>query len=90
MAHRFAVVATMALTAVLIAPSLMAAPAQQLKPRAYDPLPCGSVTPTGWFETQLAIQAQGLSGHLAQFWGDVMKSAWIGGVLDGGLHERTP
>ena len=35
-------------------------------------------------------QAEGLSGHLSQFWGDVMNSIWIGGSADGGLHERAP
>ena len=38
----------------------------------------------------LTLQAEGLTGHLAQFWNDVMNSVWIGGSGDGGLHERTP
>ena len=58
--------------------------------RKYTPLPVGSITPTGWLLTQLQLQADGLSGHLAQFWPDVQKSVWIGGGGDGGLHERTP
>ena len=61
-----------------------------LAPKKYSPLPVGSVTPTGWLLTQLQLQADGLSGHLAQFWPDVQKSVWIGGGGDGGLHERTP
>eukprot|EP00051_Salpingoeca_urceolata_P028392 m.486606 g.486606 ORF g.486606 m.486606 type:complete len:766 (+) comp24518_c0_seq1:130-2427(+) len=58
--------------------------------RAYEPLPVGSVTPKGWLLEQLKLQADGLSGHLSQFWADVMDSVWIGGTADGGLHERAP
>ena len=53
-------------------------------------LPVGSVTPAGWMKRQLVLQANGLAGHLAQFWPDVQKSIWIGGDQDQGLHERTP
>eukprot|EP01062_Namystynia_karyoxenos_P031287 TRINITY_DN23219_c0_g1_i1.p1 TRINITY_DN23219_c0_g1~~TRINITY_DN23219_c0_g1_i1.p1 ORF type:complete len:759 (+),score=211.75 TRINITY_DN23219_c0_g1_i1:84-2360(+) len=62
----------------------------KLAPRAFDPLPVGSITPKGWLLKQLRIQAEGLSGHLSMFWNDVMDSVWIGGSGDGGLHERTP
>jgi len=61
-----------------------------LSPRAFKPLPVGSITPKGWLLKQLTLQAEGLSGHLAQFWNDVMASSWIGGGGDGGLHERAP
>ena len=44
----------------------------------------------GWLKEQLAIQANGLSGHLPFFWPDVMNSSWLGGSGDTGLHERTP
>jgi len=37
-----------------------------LQPYAYQPLPVGSVTPKGWLLKQLTLQAEGLSGHLAQ------------------------
>ncbi|EGD77577.1 hypothetical protein PTSG_08674 [Salpingoeca rosetta] len=63
---------------------------RSLTPRAYEPLPVGSITPKGWFLRQLKIQAEGLSGHLALFWPDIMSSSWIGGNADPGLHERTP
>ena len=70
---------------------LLGAPgAAALAPRRYTPLPVGSVTPRGWLLAQLKLQADGLSGHLSQFWGDVMDSVWIGGSADGGLHERVP
>jgi hypothetical protein len=31
-----------------------------------------------------------LTGHLANFWEDIENSIWIGGLGDGGLHERVP
>ena len=37
-----------------------------LVPNKYTPLPMGAVTPKGWLLDQLTIQAEGLSGHLAQ------------------------
>ncbi|KAH3765271.1 glycoside hydrolase family 127 protein [Pelomyxa schiedti] len=61
-----------------------------LEPRAYNPLPVGSVTPQGWLLKQLQLQEEGLAGHLALFWADIEESVWIGGTADGGLHERTP
>merc|ERR1719353_1151406 len=61
-----------------------------LTPPAFTPLPTGSVTPKGWLLQQLKLQAEGLSGHLSQFWPDIQHSIWIGGKADGGLHERTP
>eukprot|EP01059_Diplonema_ambulator_P012327 TRINITY_DN2258_c0_g1_i1.p1 TRINITY_DN2258_c0_g1~~TRINITY_DN2258_c0_g1_i1.p1 ORF type:complete len:756 (+),score=244.32 TRINITY_DN2258_c0_g1_i1:47-2269(+) len=63
--------------------------ASPLVPRL-NPLPVGSVTPKGWLLKQLTLQAEGLSGHLSQFWPDIMSSIWIGGANDSGLHERTP
>ena len=38
-----------------------------LAPRAFVPLPLGSIRPTGWLRRQLRIQADGLSGHLDEF-----------------------
>lgn len=64
--------------------------ALQLHSAAFVPLPVGSVTPKGWLLEQLRLQAQGLSGHLAHFWDDVMRSVWIGGDHDADLHERVP
>ena len=61
-----------------------------LAPPSFVPLPVGSITPKGWYLKQLELQADGLSGHLSQFWDDVMSSVWIGGDADGGLHERVP
>jgi uncharacterized protein len=55
---------------------------------AFRPLPLGSVTPAGWLRRQLRIQADGLSGHLDEFWPDVGQSQWFGGQAEG--WERAP
>jgi hypothetical protein len=52
-------------------------------------LPLTSVRPKGWLARQLRIQADGLSGHLDEFWSDVgPNSAWLGGT--GEAWERGP
>lgn len=55
---------------------------------ALHPLPPGRVRPGGWLLRQLRIQADGLSGHLDEFWPDVARSGWIGGDVEG--WERGP
>ena len=55
---------------------------------AFEPLPLGPIRPTGWLHSQLRIQADGLSGHLDEFWPDVAESGWIGGSAEG--WERGP
>ncbi len=54
----------------------------------FQPLPLGSIKPAGWLLNQLHIQANGLSGHLDEFWPDVARSGWIGGDAEG--WERGP
>jgi uncharacterized protein len=54
--------------------------------RAFVPLPLGAVRPSGWLTAQLRIQADGLSGHLDEFWPDIADSSWIGG--DAASWER--
>jgi DUF1680 family protein len=48
----------------------------------------GSIRPAGWLQRQLRIQADGLSGHLDEFWPDVAQSQWFGGTAEG--WERAP
>ena len=60
-----------------------------LAPNAYNPLPLTSVKPRGWLLRQLRIQANGLSGHLDEFWPDLgANSGWLGGT--GESWERGP
>ena len=60
----------------------------KLQPPAYRPLPLGSISPTGWLRRQLRIQANGISGHLDEFWPDVRDSQWFGGEAE--AWERAP
>jgi len=60
----------------------------RLLPLALRPLPLGAIRPTGWLLNQLRIQAEGLSGHLDEFWPDIARSGWIGGEVEG--WERGP
>lgn len=53
-----------------------------------QPLPLGSIKPTGWLYNQLRIQASGLSGHLDEFWPDIKDSGWFGGEAES--WERAP
>ena len=56
---------------------------------AFIPLPLTAVRPTGWLKNQLTIQANGLTGHLDEFWPDLgPNSAWKGGPGEG--WERGP
>ncbi len=59
-----------------------------LNPLLLKPLKLGEVKPTGWLKNQLITQLNGLSGHLDQFWPDIMDSGWIGGNAEG--WERFP
>lgn len=55
---------------------------------AFRPLRLGSIEPRGWLQRQLRIQADGLSGHLDDFWPDIAQSQWFGGKAEG--WERAP
>ena len=61
---------------------------QKLEESAFRPFAIGAISPLGWLERQLRIQADGLSGNLDTFWPDIKDSAWIGGQAEG--WERMP
>jgi DUF1680 family protein len=62
---------------------------EPLAPSSFYELPLGSIRPKGWLLKQLEIQANGLSGHLDEFWPDVgPESGWLGGT--GESWERGP
>lgn len=66
----------------------MAQPMSKLVDNAFQPLPLTSLRPAGWLLRHLQIQANGLAGHLDEFWPDVAESGWIGGSAEG--WERGP
>jgi uncharacterized protein len=52
-------------------------------------LPLGAIRPRGWLRRQLEIQADGLSGHIDEFWPDLgPDNMWLGGGAEG--WERGP
>ena len=59
-----------------------------LQPTKFVALPMGSVKPQGWLKDQLTIQANGLTGHLDEFWPPLVKTGWKGG--EGESWERGP
>ena len=60
-----------------------------LAPNAFYLLPLAAIKPKGWLRRQLEIQADGLTGHLDEFWPDVgPRSGWLGGT--GESWERGP
>jgi len=63
-------------------------PASGLAEPVFRPLPLGAIRPEGWLQRQLQLQANGLSGHLDEFWPDVGQSQWFGGKAEG--WERAP
>ena len=60
-----------------------------LKPNSFNFLPLGSIKPLGWLRKQLQIQADGLTGHIDEFWEDLgPNNKWLGGDKEG--WERGP
>lgn len=70
-------------------PALEETQPRKLSTTAFRPLRLGEVRPSGWLLRQLRIQADGMGGHLDEFWPDVgPNSGWLGGT--GESWERGP
>lgn len=62
-----------------------------LVPFMFDQLPLGSIKATGWLHDQLQLSADGLAGHLFDFYRYVQRSNWLGGDFEySELHEAAP
>lgn len=62
---------------------------RKLQEKTFEFFPLGAVKPEGWLKRQLQIQADGLTGHIDEFWEDLgPDNKWLGGTKDG--WERGP
>ncbi|XRM42803.1 hypothetical protein ABZX51_006017 [Aspergillus tubingensis] len=62
-----------------------------LEPFKYNPFPLGTITATGWLQDQLELEANGLAGHLNDFYRFVAGSTWVGGDWEySTLDEAAP
>jgi hypothetical protein len=59
-----------------------------VRPLALEPLPAGSIRPSGWLKVRLRTQADGLGGSLDEYRPDIKESAWMGGEAEGRGLER--
>eukprot|EP00434_Breviolum_minutum_P015611 symbB.v1.2.013751.t1/scaffold976.1/size149240/4 len=49
------------------------------RPRRFHPLPLGHVKPQGWLKEVIRRSAEGLAGHLFEFYPPVVDSNFLGG-----------
>jgi hypothetical protein len=60
-------------------------------PLVFEPLPLGSIKPLGWMKDQLHLMADGLPGHLFDFYRLVKDAPWMGGNQEySPLNEAFP
>ncbi|KFY78878.1 hypothetical protein V499_02053 [Pseudogymnoascus sp. VKM F-103] len=64
---------------------------KRLIPPKFDNFPLGSIRASGWLKDQLELSANGLGGHLFNFYRYVARSTWLGGDFEySELHESAP
>ncbi|EPE34274.1 Six-hairpin glycosidase [Glarea lozoyensis ATCC 20868] len=64
---------------------------KSLLPFKFDSFPLGSIHSSGWLKDQLELSANGLGGHLFDFYRYVSRSTWLGGTFEySELHESAP
>lgn len=60
-------------------------------PFVYDAIPLGQITPNGWLLAEMQTEAEGLAGHLYDFYQYVKDAKWLGGTQEySGLNEAFP
>ena len=60
-------------------------------PYVFEPLPLGSIKPQGWLRDQLELMADGLPGHMHDFYHLVHDAPWVGGQSEySPLNEAFP
>ncbi|KAF7589543.1 hypothetical protein BBP40_004166 [Aspergillus hancockii] len=70
-------------------PTIM--PPATLVPFKYEEVPLGAIKPRGWVKDQLQLAAQGLAGHMLDFYRYVKDSSWLGGDEEySELNEAAP
>ncbi|KAJ1301264.1 hypothetical protein OPQ81_003671 [Rhizoctonia solani] len=61
-----------------VIPRFELAPDLTLAPLVYQPLKLGEVRPHGWLRDQLELQADGLGGHMHEFYPLIKEGSWTG------------
>ncbi|OGM42199.1 hypothetical protein ABOM_009340 [Aspergillus bombycis] len=57
----------------------------------YEEVPVGAIKPRGWVRDQLRLAADGLAGHMFDFYRYVKNSSWLGGTEEySELNEAAP
>ncbi|KAI9740231.1 MAG: hypothetical protein M1834_004809 [Cirrosporium novae-zelandiae] len=62
-----------------------------LLPFVFKPLPLGSIKPQAWLEDEMQLMADGLAGHMYDFYHYVKNNPWLGGNQEySSLNEAFP